>query len=562
MIEPDSVNTQKQDLRAPDKSTTSARINDAHTPQDILDALASERALSPVPFDFCSLVLPAPDGTGIRTWRVSAQRGETLHNVGARPQALDKGEAFFAQVLSEGTSRLIKNVEVNTSAASAFGDDVRSAIALPLAFGGHCFGLLCFASLQADVYQNGDAERLVGLADHAAAVAQAILLRERMEIVTETEREIARLKSGFVNTLVRDIRFPLTSVLGLLELFESKLQAREPFDMEARQLLGNALENGDRMRRLLDDHLEVAQQQDRPLSLEQEDVSVAGLLEEVAEPLRGEAALRGVELNVNVNMRALNMNVDVRQARRALCHILTVALDATPDGGIIQIEAQTITGTRVGDEGRRLVVINVADSGRGIPAEEVPFVFDAFWQAKDQRTNVVRGVGLAIAKRVAAAHGGNVSVRSHVGVGTTYSIILPASRQVTAENMRRILIVDDVPDILLLLSKLVARMGYQVETAPGAEDALAILREKQIDLLLTDWSMPGMNGGELISALKRDERCSEIPTIVLTGHDTDVERTEARVAGCDRFLVKPIKRDELQSVISELLATPITKAIR
>ncbi len=567
MMEPDSVIAQKQDLRAPNKATgtaagtTSARINDAHTPQDILDAIASERASSPVPFDFCSLVLPASDGTGIRTWRVSAHlaREETPHDAGAKPQVLDKGEAFFAQVLSEGTSRLIKNVEVNTSAACALGSDVRSALALPLVFGGHCFGLLCFASLQPDVYKNGDAERLTGLADHAAAVAQAILLRERMEIVTETEREIARLKSGFVNTLVRDIRFPLTSVLGLLELFESKLQAREPFDMEDRQLLGNALENGDRMRRLLDDHLEVAQQQDRPLTLEQEDVSVAGLLEEVAEPLRGEAALRGVELNVNVNMRALNMNVDVRQARRALCHILTVALDATPDGGIIQIEAQTITGTRVGDEGRRLVVINVADSGRGIPAEEVPFVFDAFWQAKDHRANVVRGVGLAIAKRVAAAHGGNVSVRSQIGVGTTYSIILPASRQVTAENMRRILIVDDVPDILLLLSKLVARMGYQVETAPGAKEALAILREKPIDLLLTDWSMPGMNGGELISAVKREESWSEIPTIVLTGHDTEVERTEARVAGCDRFLVKPIKRDELQSVISELLAISITK---
>jgi signal transduction histidine kinase/ActR/RegA family two-component response regulator len=560
MIEPDSVFAQKQDLRAPrSATTTTARINDAHTPQDILNALSGARESSPVPFDFCCMVLPASDGTGIRTWRVE-RRTETP-DAGAKRQELKEGDAFFAQVLSAGTSRLIQGAELRTGAAVAFGGDAQSAFALPLVFGGHCFGLLCFASLQPDAYTSRDAERLTGLADHVAAVAQAILLRERMEIVTEAEREIARLKSGFVNTLVRDIRFPLTSVLGLLELFESKLQTREPFDMEDRQLLGSALENGDRMRRLLDDHLEVAQQQDRPLSLKQEDVNVVGLLEEVAEPLRGEAALRGVELNVHVNSATLTMNVDVRQARRALCHILTVALDATPDGGIIQIEAQTITGTRVGDEGRRLVVINVADSGKGIPAEEVPFVFDAFWQAKDHRANIVRGVGLAIAKRVAAAHGGNVSVRSLVGAGTTYSIILPASQRVPKENRRRILIVDDVPEILLLLSKLVTRMDYQVEIASGADEALAILREKPIDLLLTDWSMPGMNGGELICALKREERWAEIPTIVLTGHDTDVERTEARAAGCDRFLVKPIKRDELQSVIAELLATHITKAV-
>lgn len=558
MIEPDSVIEQKQAFRAP-YAATAARINDAHTPQDILNSLGGEGASPPVPFDFCSLVLPASDGAGIRTWRMA--RCDAMRDGGARPQALHRSEAFFAEILSEGTSRLIDSAELQQSAAGAFGGDVQSAFALPLLFGGHCFGLLCFASLQPGAYTDADAERLRGLADHVAAVAQAILLRERMEIVTEAEREIARLKSGFVNTLVRDIRFPLTSVLGLLELFESKLQTREPFDMEDRQLLGSAIENGDRMRRLLDDHLEVAQQRDRPLSLKQEDVNVAGLLEEVAEPLRGEAALRGVELNVNVNVSALTMNVDVRQARRALCHILTVALDATPDGGIIQIEAQQITGTRVGDEGRRLVVINVSDSGKGISAEEVPYVFDAFWQPKDERTNVVRGVGLAIAKRIAAAHGGNVSVRSRVGVGTTYSIILPASQQLTGENTRRILIVDDVPEILLLLRKLVERMGYQVEIASGADEALAILREKRIDLLLTDWSMPGMNGGELICALKRDERWLEIPTIVLTGHDTDVERTEARSAGCDRFLVKPIKRDELQSVIQELLATPIANAI-
>lgn len=557
MIESDSVFVQKQDARARVQAplTMTARINGAHSPQEILKALAEGPSDALVAFDFCSLVLPAADETGIRTWRTG--RVGTSAMPAPTPLAHGEGDHFLKQVLKTGAARVIEAVELKDGTKSALWGDARSVLALPLVFGGRCFGLLCFASLRPDAYTKADAERLAALADHVAAASQALLLRERMEIMTETEREITRLKSGFVNTLVRDIRFPLTSVLGLLELFESKLQAREPFDMEDRQLLGSALENGDRMRRLLDDHLEIAQQQDRPLTLKVEDVNVAGLLEEVAEPLRGEAALRGVELNVNVATRLLMMQVDVRQARRALCHILTVALDATPDGGIIQIEAQTVTGTRVGDEGRRLVVINVSDTGKGIPAEEVPFVFDAFWQAKDQRTNFVRGVGLAIAKRIAAAHGGNVSVRSQVSVGTTYSIILPASRPVAGGEHQRILIVDDVPEILLLLSKLVARMGYQVETAPCADEALSILREKEVDLLLTDWSMPGMNGGELITALKRDESLSQIPTIVLTGHDTDIERSEARAAGCDRFLVKPIKRDELQRVIAELLSTTV-----
>jgi signal transduction histidine kinase/CheY-like chemotaxis protein len=548
MSEPYSVTEQKTAISAP----AHARINDAHTPQDIMDALALlAEPLRPVAFDYCSLVLPASDGKGIRLWRAPHAGSSTTLSA----QAINTRETLLAQVLSEGTSRLLGGGELTPGAAQAFGGEVQSVLALPLVFGGRCFGLLCFASARPEAYTNEDGERLKGLADHVAAVAQAVLLRERLEIVTEAEREIARLKSGFVNTLVRDIRFPLTSVLGVLELCESKVQAREAFDMEDRQLLGSALENGDRMRRLLDDHLEVAQQHDRPLVVKPEDVSVTGLLEEVAEPLRGEAALRGVELNVSVSPRDLTMHVDVRQARRALCHILTVALDATPDGGAVQMEAQSIMGTRVGDDGRRLVVINVIDSGKGIPAEEVPFVFDAFWQSSDLRTSVVRGVGLAIARRVAAAHGGNVSVRSRIGAGTIYSLLLPDNRQAILQDTHRILIVDDVPEILLLLRKLVARMGYQVEIAAGAGEALDVLRAKRINLLLTDWSMPGMNGGELIASLKRDESLSHIPTIVLTGHDTEVERSAARAAGCDRFLVKPIKRDQLQSVISELLST-------
>ncbi|HYO91296.1 MAG TPA: response regulator, partial [Pyrinomonadaceae bacterium] len=343
------------------------------------------------------------------------------------------------------------------------------------------------------------------------------------------------------------------SVLGLLELFESKLQAREPFDLEDRQLLNTAIENGDRMRHLLDDHLEIAQQHTRPLALEQEQVSVEQLLEEVTEPMRGEAALRGVELNIHVGAGKLEMRVDHKQTRRALCHLLTAALASTPDGGAVNIDARSIIGTRASDEGRQFVVVNLTDSSEGIPAEEVPFVFDAFWQAADPRVNTGRGLGLAIAKRVAAAHGGNVSVRSHLGIGTTYSLVLPVGERQAVLDQHRILIVDDVPELLLLLRKLVARMGYQVEIASGAKAALKILRETNIDLLLTDWSMPEMNGGELIAALKQTDALRHIPTIVLTGHDTERERDEAQAVGCDRFLVKPVKRDELQRVILELL---------
>jgi signal transduction histidine kinase/CheY-like chemotaxis protein len=528
-----------------------SNINRARYPQSLVRALAGEDVAQLIAFDYCTLVLPEAAGHGIRVWRASRATAQ------ARRAAVEDSEAqaqrLFERLLNEGVSRLIDENDFGEGAEKELGDDVRSALALPLCIGGKCFGLICFASTQADVYAQDETERLMWLADHVAAVAQAILLRVRLDSVNESVLEMERLKSGFVNTLVRDIRLPLTSVLGLLELFESKLQAREAFDFEDRQLLNSALENGARMRHLLDDHLEIARQHEQPLTLSLEDAKVEQLLEEVAEPLRGEAALRGVEMNIHVGGRGLSMHVDARQTRRALCHLLTVALEATPDGGAIQIEAQTIMGTRIGDEGRRFVIISISDSSQGIPPEDVPFVFDAFWQASDSRHTGSHGVGLAIAKRIAAAHGGNVSVRSQRGRGTIYSLVLPTAQLLAPSEMQRILIVDDAPELLLLLRKLVARMGYQVETASGAVEALEILRAKRVDLLLTDWAMPGMNGGELIAALKADEHLRQIPTLVLTGHDTENERRDAEAVGCDRFLVKPIMRDELQRIINELL---------
>ncbi|HYJ46381.1 MAG TPA: response regulator, partial [Pyrinomonadaceae bacterium] len=533
------------------RASITSNINRARHPQSLARVLLDEEVLHLIDFDLCSLVLPEANGQGIKVWR--APRLPRAERRAPSSESFERVQELLTSLTTGGSSRVIDEAEILDSVAGGLGVDIKSALALPLSVAGKCFGLLCFVSTRSNAFTPEDAERLKWLADLVAAVAQSMLLRARLESMNESLLEMDRLKNGFLNTLVRDIRLPLTSVLGLLELFESKLQARESFDMEDRQLLTNAIENGDRMRHLLDDHLEIARQHEQPLALMLEETQIELMLEDVAEPLRGEAALRGVELNICVPSPELKATVDARQTRRALCHLVAVALASTPDGGAVNIEAQAILGTRMGDEGRRFVIISISDSSLGIPPEEVPYVFDAFWQASDNRNTGGHGVGLAIAKRIAAAHGGNVSVRSQRGRGTVYSLILPAGQRVSHAQTQRILIVDDAPELLLLLKKLVMRMGYEVEIATGATEALAIMGSKKIDLLLTDWAMPGMNGGELITVMKEDERLRLIPTIVLTGHDTDHERQLAETAGCDRFLVKPVMRDELQRTINQVL---------
>lgn len=256
---------------------------------------------------------------------------------------------------------------------------------------------------------------------------EATFVRAEADVTAETEHELGRMRNGFVSTLVHDIRLPLAGILALLELFDSKLTAREPFDVEDRELLLSAVGQGARLRRLLDDLLEVAQHHERPLALDPQPVNTAALLDELIEQQRGEAALRGIDIKLQVHPNTPPLAVDARQVRRALAHMLTCALGATRDGGTVACEAQTIAGTRRGDEGRTFVIVQFTDASDGIPAEELPYVFDSFWQPADGRRHAGGcGVRLAIAKRVAAAHGGNVAVRSQRGVGATYSILLPA----------------------------------------------------------------------------------------------------------------------------------------
>ena len=196
-----------------------SNINRARYPQSLVRALAGEDVSQLIAFDYCTLVLPEATGHGIRIWRASRasvpERRIGVEESDARTQRL------LGRLLDAGVSKLVTETDLGAGAEKELGDDVRSALALPLCIGGKCFGLICFASIQADVYAKDDTERLMWLADHVAAVAQAILLRVRLDSVNESVLEMERLKSGFVNTLVRDIRLPLTSVFGLLELFES-----------------------------------------------------------------------------------------------------------------------------------------------------------------------------------------------------------------------------------------------------------------------------------------------------------------------------------------------------
>jgi two-component system phosphate regulon sensor histidine kinase PhoR len=394
----------------------SSRLNCALGPEEVVALLGGE-ARRLIPFDNCTLILRSPGGDDLCLWQTSKHPGlETTASI----ESFDQRHGWFHGEIRERAPRLL-----DPESLKYLGEDLESALMLPLSVGGKRFGLLSFASGEPDTYTSRDIMRLMWLADHVAAVTRVSQL-ERLEKTSVPDREIERLKSGFINTLVRDIRLPLSGVVSALELLHEKLQARDQFDSSDRQLLNIGLEHGDRICHLVDDLLEVARQDDRPLTLDLEIVEVTRLVELAAEPVRGEAALRGVGLDILALAATTLLAIDLKQTRRALTHLLTAALAATPDGGTVSITSSGITSTQGPHECLPFVVLNISDSGDGIPPEQVPFIFDAFWQAAESRTAAGRSVGLSIAKRIARAHGGNVAVTSQPEKGTVYSIMLPA----------------------------------------------------------------------------------------------------------------------------------------
>jgi CheY-like chemotaxis protein len=194
----------------------------------------------------------------------------------------------------------------------------------------------------------------------------------------------------------------------------------------------------------------------------------------------------------------------------------------------------------------------VKDNGPGISAEQLPYLFDRFWQAK-KRDRRGTGLGLTICKAIVEAHGGRIWADSEVGAGTAMFFTLPAGRRRDADRggVSNILLVDDRPENLLSLEAILAQPGYRLVSARSGEEALAYALREQFSVALVDVAMPGMNGLEVAVHLKALERSRDIPIIFITafGHDPE-EIHRAYSAGGADYLVKPLDAEIVRKKVA------------
>ena len=258
-----------------------------------------------------------------------------------------------------------------------------------------------------------------------------------------------------------------------------------------------------------------------------------------------------------------SIRADLTKVRQALFNLISNAAKFTKDGTI------TLSARREQrPEGDR-IFLSVTDNGIGIPEDRIDAVFEEFTQADSSTTRNYggTGLGLPISRRFCRMMGGDITFVSEVGVGSTFTIELPAkvdaleaartaaeldqeAKQAVADQNRLVLIIDDDPDARDLLRRVLEKDGYAVATAAGGEEGLAQARELRPSLITLDVLMPGMDGWAVLQALKADSELQNIPVVMIS---ISGEKELGYTLGAVDYLSKPVDREKLLQVVEQFV---------
>lgn len=298
------------------------------------------------------------------------------------------------------------------------------------------------------------------------------------------------------------------------------------------------------------------------MRLELHDIDPAGPVEAALESVRPAAQRKGVALHAQWRCEGLAVQADPGRLQQVVSNLLTNAIKFTPEGG-------TVTLTLAG--GADHVKVIVEDTGEGIASSVLPHVFERFVQAdaSTRRQHGGLGLGLSIVRQLVELHGGEVSAESAgPGQGARFTVRLAArvdresagvaphrSSQDDPLEGLSVLVVDDEPDAREVLRLLLTSLGAQPTTAADADQALALLERGGFDVLLSDISMPGRNGYELVRALRAlpDQARSRVPAVAVTAFSRADDRAAALAAGYDAHLPKPIDLPALVTTVADVV---------
>lgn len=366
-----------------------------------------------------------------------------------------------------------------------------------------------------------------------------------------------RAKSEFLANISHEIRTPMNAILGFAEVIRDPSLGEE----QRSEYIATIRRNGEHLMSLLNDVLDFSKIEAGAITVERLRVSIASVLDDTASLMRLRCQGKGLSLRVEIAPETPEVILaDPTRLRQILLNLLGNAIKFT-DQGTITLRCVPVSS--------RQVAIEVQDTGIGISEQDRARLFRPFTQADMTVTRRFggTGLGLAISRRLARLMEGDLSVRSAVGTGSTFTLTLPLDRPTETQPSdparaatdpsvlvgRRVLIVDDAPDNQLLVRHLLTRRGMTCELAGDGSVAVRLASEQPFDAILMDMQMPVVDGYTATRRLRNAGVTA--PIIALTANAQPEDRQRSLDAGCNCHLLKPIHAEALIDTLARYLAS-------
>ncbi len=405
-----------------------------------------------------------------------------------------------------------------------------------------------------------------------------LLLQNQLKLEHEESarlKELDRFKSRLYTNLTHEFRTPLTVILGMV----GQLKAEPGKYLEEGTRLIEA--NGKSLLRLINQLLDLSKLENKSFQLNLQQSDIVPYLRYVTESFQTYANSRNLSLRFFSTLESLVIDFDPEQIQQVLANLISNAVKFTPSGGALTI--------RLSQQQDRLL-ISLKDTGIGISEKNLPHIFDRFYQVDGSHTRAGEGtgIGLAHSQELVKIMGGEISVISEIGKGSTFTVRLPitnnavmadvspqdqtepfsnpeyleskSEKQVAVDssvpdvpaNLPQLLIIEDNPDVVVYLKTCLESL-YQLDVAYNGKIGIEKALESIPDLIISDVMMPEKDGYQVCDTLKNDDRTSHIPIVLLTAKADTASRIKGLRRGADAYLSKPFDKEELLVRLEKLV---------